>query len=254
MASFQSLGRGGRTVLGAVLLTMLAVPVVTFGSALPAAAQSCGHSSGSEAYSIAWYCGSSSGLEGQWHDNNMYLSTADYNSSGHITNEMWALTAVGWIETGLLNSANLWGANPCGCVAYQQFWADDNGNFYFHWLNNLSPDGNNHVYEILNRGGGSNYWDIYLDYSYKGTSRIQTTTTSYQTQVGLELFQGYGQPYVNSSSHADTFTNYIEDYSGSWFYPTWTSSWVDNGCNVYPQGDCLNGSIGGAGIYSDNKP
>jgi hypothetical protein len=252
MRSQRLIGPKVRVSLGIALIVVTVIPVVTIGLASPASAQTCGHSSGIEAYSIAWYCGTSSDLEGQWHDNNMYLSTADYAADGHVTNEMWALTNIGWLETGLLSSGNIWGANPCKCNAYQQFWADDNGNFYFHWLTNISPDGHNHVYELLNFG--TTYWYVYLDYGYVGTSTIQTTTTSYQTQVGLELYTGLGRPYVDSSSHSDTFTNIIADYYGSWFYPPWTAAYVDNGCNVYPLGVCLNGATGGSGVFSDNKP
>jgi hypothetical protein len=186
----------------------------------------------------------------------MYESTSDYNALGHINQEMWIQTPNGgYVEEGLLNGKQPNG-NPYNNVAYQQFWASttDQGYQYDHWIANLSPDGHNHVYEIVNRGG-TNLWDIYLDYgSPRGTSTAESSGVGNYEPIGIELAQGGGHPDIDPSSHADNFDNYWQVLQGGrWIYPV-VSGYVDHGCSNHPLGYCLNGQIYGNGEWSDNKP
>ncbi len=228
-------------------------------TAPPAAAEQC-LQDGCHYYSVAQLNGAFSGMEGQWHNNNMYLSSSDFHNLGHLSDEMWFNTAFDnstWVETGLNNA--LYEAapkpDPCNCIAYQQFWADNAaGVFYYHFLDNTSPNGSNHVYEILNRSG-TNYFDVYLDYSLVGTSTNQTIATSADIQTGLELDQGTADETLDTSSHADNFDNYIQYRSGGSLHDAGFNSFIiDQGCNPHPQGYCMNGKSYGSGEYSDSKP
>ena len=246
----------------------LAVAVVPLGaavalgtSALPAAAAStCGHGGNASATACTVGTGSSfKGAFGQWHDNNMYLSNAEYAQGAHINNEFWFYTnssRTQWVEFGLRNGPDYSpGCSPnCAGVAYRQFWAefDSSGNEHFHTVNNLLPDGNNHAYEVLYHGGTSNQWDLYLDFNYVSTSKYQTTAAGVQQQAGLEVGAS-----VDPNAHADTFDNYLQTYDGT----TWQSwpaqdSWIDYPCGTpgNPAGYCLNGVGYHTYEWSDNKP
>jgi hypothetical protein len=241
-----------------VALAVVLAAAIVASKPRQAGAETCS-SDGCHEYSAAWSYSSGDGLFGQWQDTNMYLTSSMYNHSGHITAEMWADGPGGrWLETGLLNSANLWGQNPCGCTAYQQFWADYNGSvFGFHWIANISPDGATHSYELL-RVPRQNLWNVYLDWSYVDVSGGLLSTFSTLSIAGLEWDQGTqstGSP-LTPSSHSDGFDaiTQVHTVSSGWFYPSWSGQYFDRPCGPYPNGYCLNGTSYGTGQWSYNKP
>lgn len=231
-----------------------------------------------------------SGWEAQWHDINVELSNDDYGKYGFLTDETWLIMPNGgFVETGLFNGifndlATVSTSNPCNCLAYSTFWADystASGLVYEHWLSNLSPDNNNHVYEILNRGG-TNYWDVYYDYVLQGTPNKQTYASASYGQAGLEYYDGTDEGNVtyynqaglggdqnghgipdydpNSAGYEQDFNNTatftVEYYNGSsWYYPSALGSdYIDYGCNAFPQSYCLNASNPVSYEWSEYKP
>lgn len=243
-----------------VVAVALMFPVVLVLGRLPTAqGEICGLPDGCHLYSNGYTFDTASGIEGQWHDNNMYLSGADYSANGHINNEMWIQTPNGgYVEMGLFNGILPYPfGNPCNCVAYQQFWADttDSGYQYNHWIADLTPDGSNHVYEILNQYG-TNMWDICVDYVCNNTSTVETASVGTYEPIGIELAQGYNGPDIDTSSHADNFDNYWQTLeNGSWVYPAVTP-YIDHQClaDLSNQGYCLNGLPEQNGEWSDSKP
>ncbi len=265
----------------------------------------CQYDYGCHVYSIGYYQANGlEGAEGQWHDNYLALAGTEYGSDytngpytpyigypSHINNEMWLLTdstGSSWVETGLM--ANFepsapWNPNGCNCVAYEIFWADaNNGKFYFHTIYNITPDGNNHQYQITEQGlsGQSTYWNIYIDGILAGTSTIQTSTVAYNQQAGIELEEyanDFCLPGTNScavpdddnevggasgepdsepdfdADRADTFNNYLQAYvNGGWEYWPSMQTVVNAGCNAFAEGFCLNGSEVQTYEWADNKP
>lgn len=214
---------------------------------------------------------------------------------GHLANEMWLWTdstGNSWVETGVLagyEKKTSYNPNGCNCVAYEIFWADAhdysaNGQVYLHTIYNITPDGNNHQYEIAEQGlsGQSTDWNIYIDGNLAGTSTIQTSTVAYNHQAGIELAEyandfclpgttscavpdddnevgaASGEPDTEpdyDADRADTFDNYLQVYvNGGWEYWPSMQTFVDAGCNVFAEGFCLNGSEVHTYEWADNKP
>lgn len=232
------------------LFVVSLAPLVAFAATADAAA-ACPH--GGNPNSTGCYTTSGlEGAEGQWHNNNLYMSSADYSQGYHINDEMWLYTNSNlsqWVETGLRNGYDP--TDPCQCTAYEAFWADFNNQGYEfrHTILNTTPNGTNHVYEVLNQGGGSTHWNVYYDYNLVGTSTNQISSQAYVHQSGIEV----GGP-VDPSDHADTFNNYLQVYNGGW--KNWSSegTWIDYPCGANPQGYCLNGSSSILSEWSANKP
>lgn len=199
----------------------------------------------------------------EWHNNNMYLDAAHYSAMYHINQEMWVYTRADeyqWIEIGLRNG-NAVGGDPCGnCLAYEVFWADfdSNGTEYPHYIANTVPDGTNHVYEVQRQSANPNYWDVYYDFVKQGTSTVVNSSVAYEDQVGLEISRAYPGD-IGPWAHSDGFhftglqTRALNSYS--WQYWPYANTWIDQGCNVYPQGYCLNGlATPTVHDWTDNKP
>jgi hypothetical protein len=154
------------------------------------------------------------GIYGEWHSNNMYLADSDYAYGGHINSEMWLVMPNGtWVEEGLRNGIDP--GDPCGCTAYEVFWADasTSGNFSRHYIANVAPDGTDHSY-VIQQGSGVNTWDVYYDGAYQGTSTVTGSWTGHEQQVG-------GEVQVNDLSTAwcDWFemTSDFRDGAGNWY-------------------------------------
>ncbi|MFC0435198.1 hypothetical protein [Kutzneria buriramensis] len=156
------------------------------------------------------------GIYGHWHSNNMYLGGSEYENGGHINSEMWLVTAEGgasWVEEGLRNGIDP--GDPCGCQAYEVFWADQapGGTFSRHFIDNDTPDGYDNAYEIQ-RGAAPNQWDVYYDGNQVGVSAVTGSWTGYEQQIG-------GEVAANDlgAAHADWFqmTADFRDGAGKWY-------------------------------------
>jgi hypothetical protein len=254
------------------LMVVIALVTPVIGTSVlmapPASAEVCGLADGCHVYSAGYVYADATGLEGQWHPNDMYESASDYDAYGHINSEMWLGDPEGgYVEVGLLNGiacikaipgCGQLNGNPCACLAYQLFWAGttDQGEQYEHWIANTSPTGANLVYEILNVPGTTD-WCLYINYgNCLGPSTALSTSYGNYEQVGLEIAQGGGHRDIDPSSHADTFSNYIQIYAGGrWTYPP-LSALRDHPCDTTgnPEGYCTNGLSYSSGEWSDNKP
>ncbi len=208
---------------------------------------------------MGYASGSYAGLEGQWHDESLVIPASEVSVGDHMSNEMWLLinpSTYQWVEEGLARICSVYSypwtgtcAGKGGGTTYEQFYADqDNaGNFHFYPIAQLTADGNNHVYEIVDVSNGSNdNYEVYLDYSLIATVTNQTSSSGYEMNVGMELLSNG----PNSSEHSGTFDNYPEVYensTGTWSYPSMSPDVTDN-CNVDPQGQCFNGAL-----YDNNQ-
>lgn len=226
----MSIGRIGRVLstgikrITAVFAISLTLCVVELGGAAsPAFAGTTSEScSPNHCYSIAQFNGLLTGVWGEWLDENMNPGSSSASAPFHITSENWFLLNNGsYIETGLANgyqfTTNTTGS--CSCVTYGFFWADTNPNGvqWVHYGNDITPDLNNHTYEIQ-RAGTTNDWNIFLDYNLVGLSTATQTWNGTAQQVGGELYA----TAVNNpaGSFANTFNQYVqgENSSGSWYY------------------------------------
>lgn len=249
-----------RPLLLATVALFLPVTLLASGPALAAQAP---HS-----YSIGIYNDTSiTGLYGTWHDNNMYMSSADYNNSAFVDNEMWVITTnspLAWVETGLINGVRP--GNPCNCLAYQVFWAEgqNGGNtFTTHWEANLSPDGVNHSYTLANVTG-TTQWGAYWNGLQYGTSTYQTTATGQAAEVGAEIADGYQfdndeayNSYTDADEHQDTLSNFIlvQNNHQGYYSPQISYGYITNGCSTTPIGYCMNGTDSYApNEWANNKP
>ena len=204
--------------LRSVVVGLLAVAIAALtGVAAAPAAQAATSCISPHCYSVGLlYRSDFTGIYGEWHSNNMYLSNADYPSGSHINSEMWLstnTTGSTWVETGIRNGIDP--GDPCGCTAYEVFWADESsgGNFARHYIANVSPDGTDHSY-IIQRGSSANRWDVYYDGYLQGTSTVTGSWTGYRQAVG-------GEVQVNDLSTAwcDWFeqTSEFRDGAGNWY-------------------------------------
>jgi hypothetical protein len=252
---------------------MIAAFALTFASlaaavqiamAVPASGQVASCSS-PHCYSYGYASGRYAGLEAQWHDESLVIPASEVSVEYHMSNEMWLLinsNTCQWVEEGLIRVCSVFPFSSGTCASngggttYEQFWgdADDAGNIYFHPIEQLTADGDNHVYEIWDSSDGSNDdYDVYVDYSLVGTSTDQTASSGYEMNVGMELYSNG----PNSSEHSGTFDNYPEVYknsTGVWSAPSMVGS-VTDGCDVDPQGECFNGALYDSNQeWADSKP
>ncbi|GAB3873064.1 hypothetical protein ACFQ1S_08245 [Kibdelosporangium lantanae] len=178
------------------------------------------------------------GIYGHWHSNNMYLTNAEYATGSHINSEMWLLMPNNtWVEDGIRNGNDP--GNPCGCTAYEVFWADEStgGGFFRHFIANVTPDGTDHWY-MIQRGSSANRWDVYYDGYLQGTSTVTGSWTGNQQQIGGEV-----QAHDLATAWCDWFqmTAEFRDGANNWYWtragasvPTqsvdagFTGYWVDS--------------------------
>jgi hypothetical protein len=212
------------------------------------------------------YQSGNNGLEGQWHDELLNMPHSEVEDGYHISNEMWFMTdSNGWVEEGLANACDhFFSTGTCaeagGEQAYLRFWASNdsqNGEFYFHLIGTVSPDGDNHVYEIVDPSSCDNDdYTVYVDYDSVGTATDQFYCNSEAEMFGIEL----DSPGANSGEVADTFNNYMQYYDDGVGWEYYTSPAGVNtipcgtGSGYYPNGECLNGTTYQASEWSDNKP
>lgn len=275
--------RFGARVFTATAVTTLTVFMATTGNADAVnSGNVCGEGGGSvtHGYSIGIYCGANnSGIVSSWSDNDFYLANSEYNyvnsgspDGGFLTHEMWDVTTSGFVEEGLINADDSdhsppWGSNdgspnPCGtgCTAYQQFWGDGDqyGNYYFHWLSNLSPNSStSYAYGIVPNGTGDD-WSIGIDFATVGISTNQLSDYGTKALIGMEFFTPDAGE-LTSSDYSDTFAQTLtENISGTWTaepFSGWNNTVAcGSGSGYYPNGNCTNGISYSAGEWSSNIP
>lgn len=238
------------------------------------------------------------GLEGQWHDSNISIDSNDYSDTGFISSEMWltmstSQSSMAWIETGINEGyeppPTTYSSIGCGCEAYYHFWADaynydeatGSGEYYEHVINNTTPTGDNHVYEIVFSGYNSSnvpVWDVYLDYALVGQDTIQVSSSAVQGVVGLELSDADNSSGAqgsdggcqssgncaspdpdNGNEYTDTFNYFMQvNVNSSWVYwPSMTPA-LGAPCGQYAPdyetGYCFNGTEISNYEWSANKP
>ncbi len=254
---------------GAVFLALSAMSVLCLSTGSPAQAAGPFCGGNTHCYSVGEPSTiDNNGLEGQWYDELLNMPHSEVEDGYHISNEMWFATSYnshgyGWVEEGLANACNVYGAtssDTCadlgGEQAYLQFWAtQDNvaNKFYFRLIDNLSPDGDNHVYEIWDTSSCDNDdFTIYVDFAAVGTATDQHSCKSDEEFFGIEL----SSPGANSGEVADTFNNYMQYYDDGvgWEYYGSPAGEITIPCGTYPNGECLNGTTYQDSEWSDNKP
>ena len=174
----------------------------------------------------------------------------------HINSETWFfLDNNSYIEEGLYNG---WEGNFQGglqTTAYQQFWADISpgyyGVFYEHTIQNISPDGVNHSYQISRAPTFPN-WNIYVDGNYVNVSTVTQSADwkGYNQQVGGELQSNS----VSSppGSFADTFDMSVAGVNSAGQFFTYGSGFP-TGTYVDAPGSCFNGQVLNSSEYAWNK-
>lgn len=262
--------------LGVVLVSALLAPMLSLAVQTTASASDAEYDCTSpHCYSVGDAENDYAGIEGQWLDTNLAMPADETDVGGHLTNEMWLNTSsTQWVEEGLDQACDAFvpTGDTCseegGVQAYLQFWADasSSGDFYFHLIDTLTPDGDNHVYEIWDgSNGGNNDYQVYLDYNQVGTSTVQNSSSGISLQAGMEL---YSPPGVNSDEHSPDFDNYIQTYinsRGTWAdvdfnpdtvhdLPSGDNNLAMNPCDEFPHGSCLYWSRAADNEWIDGKP
>jgi hypothetical protein len=200
-------------------------------------------------YSFAHNTGTTlAGIWGEWHDNYLTPGTSNSSHPWHISAEQWfKLTNGAEVEEGILNGYQYWGG--CSCEAYAQVWADTTsaGVQYLHTIDTLSPDGDNHSYQI-SRAPTTNDWYIFLTGNADGESTVTESWQGPQEDVGGELYAN--SIYTPSGSESTTFTMYVEgeNTSGNWI--TWD---ITNTHDTYADAG-FNGTSWSTSEWSWNKP
>lgn len=238
-------------VTGGLVLGVPGVGWVPAASAAP----SCTPTGGtSHHYVIAYYCGGtrrSTGISGTWQRADMYVT--GYATQHYITSEIWAYTTPSrtymFAEVGLINAddPSLGWSNPCTCTAYQQFWGDEDGvgQYFFHWLANISPSSTTDSYAVISVGTSSDHWDIDKDGSLVGTSTDQVSKTAWEVASGADQYKTF-----NTYDHATTFTMHDSIATNySWTDPAWVGTYNSKACGSAP---CFNQRIASNDEWSWN--
>ena len=267
-----------------VLVGAVAVPLQLISSS-PASASPPDSCKNPHCYDQAVIGVALSGLEGQWTDEDFQIPASEvdapYTSDGyglyHFSEEMWLLTDEStdqWVEEGLARACDTdiysqgeqYVGQSCtnagGVPAYEQFWADDNkeDEFYWHLIGTLTPDGDNHVYEIWDSSNGGNIdYEVYLDYNLVATTTDQIKSSGYGLQSGFELYS----PGINNKEYSGNFNQYMQQYVnsvGSWQNIDIDGSqdeYVNDPCdsaNPASNGQCFNHAVYHPYEWSDSKP
>lgn len=232
-------------VTAVTLFTAILVfsPVAVAGTAN----QGCeeGNGGNPHCYSEAEFYHELTAVYGTWNDENM--SPGGPYDEPHIDSEFWLRLSDGaYIETGLYNGWEnfLHGTNECHCGAYAQFWSDTSpgGYQWVHIVNNITPDGKNHSYEIA-RGSKTNEWYVYIDSNLVGNSLDTEQWVGDDLQVGGEL----QAPNEDEGSFANTYNMYVDGkYASGWF-----AFGKPNAYSIFPG---FNAQTYGNSEYSWNEP
>lgn len=219
------------------------------------------------AWSVGDYCTTiNTGYQSSWPSNDFYLSGPQYAAGGFLTHEIWEVTGTSggfpFVETGLINAedgTHDW-YNPCGstCTAYQIFWGDESGTgqYYFHWVSNISPGAGTFDYGLVWSGSGET-WEVIDDLAVVGYSTVQTSSVASMAQDGQEIYPATGA--ISPSDYSATFNQQTEeDILGNWLEENWTGTAngapCGSGSGYYSDGYCVNGVSYGASEWSSNVP
>jgi hypothetical protein len=188
------------------------------------------------------------GAFGTWQNGTLVAGDAN-----HMNTTIWLATKSDfsqWVETGLV----LYSGGQ-----YEAYWADvdSGGNFHLQWTQGAAADASEHNYEIQ-QNSHTNWWNIYRDYNFVGTSTDQTSWQSCSVtgcmEAGGEIGVGSGQ--LDTTQKTGAFDLYMQAKSlaGVWYYwPSHTYE-TDQSCGPFAQGYCLNGYPYYAYEWSWNKP
>lgn len=197
------------------------------------------------------------GLFGTWQNGRL---TPDNSSPyNHVNTTIWLSDSNynNWVEVGLIQySAGT--PLPYG-TGYNVYWADyvNGAQQGYHIGPGQTADGSSHNYEIQ-RNSHQNWWNVYRDYVFIGTSTTQPAWASC-TLVGCNVAGGeLGVPFecpgprgtppaCNTDLDTDESTGGFDLYlqsksaSGSWYYWPSQTYRTDAPCGPNPAGYCLNG-------------
>jgi len=206
------------------------------------------------------------GIFGTWQSSALNPDSTFVGS--HTNTTVWLLTSTlpSWVEVGLINYSP---GSPYGS-GYEVYWAegDSSGNFYFHAGASTTADGSEHNYEIQ-QNSHTNWFNVYRDYKFVGTSTKQSYWTSCSAvgcnEAGGELGVSFDCPGprpgtcgsdLDPSESAGGFDVYLQSKStgGAWYYWPSAAYSTDLGCGPNPSGYCLNGYPYYTYEWSWNKP
>lgn len=196
------------------------------------------------------------GLFGTWQNGRL---TPDGSSAGnHVNTTIWLSDSDynNFVEVGLIQYSS--GTPPPYGTGYNVYWDDFASGALqgYHVGPGQTADGSSHNYEIQ-RNSHQNWWNVYRDYVFLGTSTTQPAWSSCTlvgcNEAGGELgvpFEcpGPRSPQCNSDLDPDESTGGFDLYleskspSGSWYYWPSQTYITDAPCGPNnPAGYCLNG-------------
>lgn len=216
------------------------------------------------------------GASAYWDNVNLSFKPPAVNGD-HINNHLWFYTATDYstlVEMGLdYGGCITVGGQPYGNTScfnwpstcqpcYEVMWDDHDRylNEYDHYISGPPQNASVHEYDIQQNGSNSQYWDIYYDGVYEGTSTVTGSSAGYEAQVGLEVANDPALSHSIAPFHAATFHNSTmetESTNGIWYSWSYLNYWRDRPCRLgYLPPECTNGSTNKSAIptWYTNKP